>query len=92
MNQLSLPPSREIVLALVAATGDRAGVRFLEFFVAQIRYPRTRRAEHGILHPERCRYGTRDLALKENLYSKRIALRCFFKPSSICLLPAIVLS
>ncbi len=30
--------------ALVAASGERAGVRFLEFFAAQIRNPHTRRA------------------------------------------------
>ena len=30
--------------ALVAASGDRAGARFLEFFTAQIRNPHTRRA------------------------------------------------
>jgi site-specific recombinase XerD len=30
--------------ALVAATGGRAGIRFLEFFAAQIRNPHTRRA------------------------------------------------
>jgi hypothetical protein len=29
---------------LVAATGDRAGVRFLEFYAANIRNPHTRRA------------------------------------------------
>jgi site-specific recombinase XerD len=29
---------------LVAASGDRAGIRFLEFFAAQIRNPHTRRA------------------------------------------------
>jgi site-specific recombinase XerC len=30
--------------ALIAASGDRAGIRFLEFFAAQIRNPHTRRA------------------------------------------------
>jgi site-specific recombinase XerC len=30
--------------ALVSAAGDRAGVRFLEFFAANIRNPHTRRA------------------------------------------------
>lgn len=30
--------------ALVAAAGDRARIRFLEFFAAQIRNPHTRRA------------------------------------------------
>lgn len=32
------------VPALIAAAGDRARVRFLEFFAAQIRNPHTRRA------------------------------------------------
>jgi site-specific recombinase XerD len=44
MNHLILSPSQEIVPALVAAAGDRAGGRFLEFFAAQIRNPHTRRA------------------------------------------------
>jgi site-specific recombinase XerD len=33
-----------VLPALVASAGDRAGVRFLEFFAAQIRNPHTRRA------------------------------------------------
>ena len=33
-----------LVPRLVAVSGERAGVRFLEFFVAQIRNPHTRRA------------------------------------------------
>ena len=33
-----------IVPALIAAAGERAGVRFLEFFAANIRNPHTRRA------------------------------------------------
>lgn len=33
-----------VLPALVAATGKRAGIRFLEFFTAQIRNPHTRRA------------------------------------------------
>jgi site-specific recombinase XerC len=38
------PPTRPALPALVAAAGDRAGVRFLEFFAANIRNPHTRRA------------------------------------------------
>jgi site-specific recombinase XerD len=38
------PPSSPALPVLVAAAGDRAGVRFLEFFAAQIRNPHTRRA------------------------------------------------
>jgi site-specific recombinase XerD len=38
-----LAPASELP-ALVAATGDHAGVRFMEFFAAQIRNPHTRRA------------------------------------------------
>jgi site-specific recombinase XerC len=37
----SLPPA---VPALIAAAGDRAALRFLEFFAATIRNPHTRRA------------------------------------------------
>jgi site-specific recombinase XerD len=44
MNQLA-PTSVPITLpALVAVAGDRAGVRFMEFFAANIRNPHTRRA------------------------------------------------
>ncbi|MBK5956683.1 integrase [Rhodoplanes elegans] len=42
MNHLTLPASP--LPALVAATGERAQVRFIEFFTAQIRNPNTRRA------------------------------------------------
>jgi site-specific recombinase XerD len=38
------PPATPALPALVAASGDRAGVRFLEFFAGQIRNPHTRRA------------------------------------------------
>jgi integrase len=47
MNQLapSPPPSPgALVPALVAAAGDHARIRFLEFFAAAIRNPHTRRA------------------------------------------------
>jgi len=44
MNQLALI-SRPISLpALLAVAGDRASLRFLEFFAANIRNPHTRRA------------------------------------------------
>src|SRR3981189_1483742 len=43
MNEL-LPISSATVPALVAAAGERAGMRFLEFFAANIRNPHTRRA------------------------------------------------
>lgn len=43
MNQL-ITLAGAHVPALVAAAGDRAGYRFLEFFTAQIRNPNTRRA------------------------------------------------
>jgi site-specific recombinase XerD len=43
MDQLA-PLSASTVPALVANAGNRAGVRFLEFFTAQIRNPHTRRA------------------------------------------------
>ena len=43
MNSLSTL-SAPMLPSLVAATGERAGVRFLEFFTAQIRNPHTRRA------------------------------------------------
>jgi site-specific recombinase XerD len=46
MNQLATLPSanQPVVPALIAAAGDRAGLRFLEFFAANIRNPNTRRA------------------------------------------------
>jgi site-specific recombinase XerD len=43
MNQLA-PLSSPAIPALVAAAGERAGMRFLEFFAANIRNPNTRRA------------------------------------------------
>jgi site-specific recombinase XerD len=43
MNQL-VPISSPTLPALVAAAGERASMRFLEFFVANIRNPHTRRA------------------------------------------------
>jgi site-specific recombinase XerD len=45
MNQL-VPFRSSTVPELVAAAGDRAGTRFLEFFAANIRNPHTRRAYH----------------------------------------------
>jgi hypothetical protein len=42
MNQLVPLPSVTLT-ALVAAAGERAGMRFLEFFAANIRNPHTRR-------------------------------------------------
>lgn len=44
MNQLVKCSAYPALPALVTAAGDRAGVRFLEFFAAQIRNPHTRRA------------------------------------------------
>jgi site-specific recombinase XerD len=46
MNQLAPLPSRNLALVpeLIAAAGDRASMRFLEFFAATIRNPHTRRA------------------------------------------------
>jgi hypothetical protein len=43
MNQL-VPISSTTLLALVAAAGERASMRFLEFFATNIRNPHTRRA------------------------------------------------
>src|ERR1700736_1240998 len=43
MNEL-IPISLPALPALVAAVGERAGMRFLEFFAANIRNPHTRRA------------------------------------------------
>ena len=43
INQL-IPSRSPTVPALVAAAGERAGIRFLEFFAANIRNPHTRRA------------------------------------------------
>jgi hypothetical protein len=44
MNQLAPIITATRLPALIAAAGDRAGVRFLEFFAANIRNPNTRRA------------------------------------------------
>jgi site-specific recombinase XerD len=41
---ISIGGAREVVPALIAAAGPRARFRFLEFFVARIRNPNTRRA------------------------------------------------
>ena len=43
MTQLVLPKS-PVVPVLIAAAGERAGVRFLEFFASTLRNPHTRRA------------------------------------------------
>jgi hypothetical protein len=43
MNQL-VPIGAPMLPALVAAVGERASLRFLEFFAANIRNPHTRRA------------------------------------------------
>jgi site-specific recombinase XerC len=43
MNQLA-PTGSPALPVLVAAAGERAGMRFLEFFAANIRNPHTRRA------------------------------------------------
>src|SRR5438045_3967228 len=45
MNQL-VPIGSPALPALVAAAGERASMRFLEFFAANIRNPHTRRAYH----------------------------------------------
>jgi site-specific recombinase XerD len=46
MNQLAAPPQHAapVLPAVVIASGNRAGSRFLEFFAANIRNPHTRRA------------------------------------------------
>jgi site-specific recombinase XerD len=44
MNQLVQVSASTTLPALVAAAGERAGMRFLEFFTANIRNPHTRRA------------------------------------------------
>ena len=44
MNQLVIHSPAPVVPALVAAAGERASMRFLEFFAANIRNPHTRRA------------------------------------------------
>ena len=43
MNEL-LPITSPTLPALVSAAGERASMRFLEFFAANIRNPHTRRA------------------------------------------------
>jgi len=43
MNKL-VPIGSPVLPALIAAAGERASMRFLEFFAANIRNPHTRRA------------------------------------------------
>jgi hypothetical protein len=50
MNQL-VPISSSTLPALVAAAGKRASMRFLEFFVANIRNAHTRRAYARAVFP-----------------------------------------
>jgi hypothetical protein len=45
MLQVTTPQSR--LPELIAAAGERASMRFLEFFAANIRNPHTRRAYSG---------------------------------------------
>ena len=44
MNQTPTLSSPQSLPALVTSAGDRAGIRFLEFFASAIRNPHTRRA------------------------------------------------
>ena len=44
VNELVIHSPAPVVPTLVAAAGERAGMRFLEFFAANIRNPHTRRA------------------------------------------------
>src|ERR1700710_1732836 len=44
MNQLITFSAPATLPVLIAAAGDRAGIRFLEFFASTIRNPHTRRA------------------------------------------------
>jgi Phage integrase, N-terminal SAM-like domain len=44
MNELVLIAARTTLPAIIAAAGERASLRFLEFFAANIRNPHTRRA------------------------------------------------
>jgi len=44
MNELLLIAARTTLPAIIAAAGERASLRFLEFFAANIRNPHTRRA------------------------------------------------
>ncbi len=44
MSQLVNTATAAVLPALVAASGERAGMRFLEFFAAAVRNPHTRRA------------------------------------------------
>jgi site-specific recombinase XerD len=44
MTKLIVQPSQFVCPVLIAAAGDRAQIRFLEFFASNIRNPHTRRA------------------------------------------------
>jgi hypothetical protein len=45
MNELLLIAARTTLPAIIAAAGERASLRLLEFFAANIRTPHTRRAD-----------------------------------------------
>jgi hypothetical protein len=47
MNEL-VPTTSSTLPVLVAAAGERASLRFLEFFAANIRNPHTRRVVTGL--------------------------------------------
>jgi hypothetical protein len=46
-NSVAIRAGELRVPSLVAITGERASIRFLEFFAANIRNPHTRRAYYG---------------------------------------------
>ena len=61
MNEIVLIAARTTLPAIIAAAGERASLRFLEFFAANIRNPHTRRAYSRAVgrEPETRRAGAR---------------------------------
>jgi uncharacterized membrane protein YdfJ with MMPL/SSD domain len=51
MNELVLIAARTALPAVIAAAGERASLRFLEFLAANIRNPHTRRAYSRAVRP-----------------------------------------
>src|SRR5271166_6063002 len=57
-NDLIIANTETLIPAQVAAAGEQAAIRFIEFFTANIRNPNTRAAPPGrrpvVEHPDRC--------------------------------------
>jgi len=96
---VALRPSESLVPARIAAAGERAGMRFLEFFTANIRNPHTRRAyaraaeeflawcAHTGMSPE-----PRERARPPEFVLCPLMLQRFYQPKTVILLEERVFS